>query len=159
MFNWLQRSLQKEKKEKRCNRDDQISLHLDSALNLTEQFTPVRGICRVLLNQTWGVLQPLCTSINDSIRCKGNSRTDNYRASSHALLILITAFCAETQRLPFPEQGQRGCRANSATCQTPGSGCCYCCVLGAGCSLRQPETPLAELQPWKSRLPPAVAGS
>lgn len=29
-------------------------------------------------------------SINDSIRCKGNSQPDNYIASSHALLILIT---------------------------------------------------------------------
>lgn len=146
MFNWLQRSLQKEKK--RGNRDDEISLHLDSALNLAEQFTPVRGICGVLLNQTWGVLQPLCTSINDSIRCKGNSRPDNYRASSHALLILITVLCAETRPLPFPDQGQRGCGANLATCQTRRI---WLLLLtcpwswGAGCSLPEPEMHLAKL--------------
>jgi len=75
MFNCLQRSLQK--KKKKDNRGDQISLHLDIALNLTEQFTPVQGVCRVILNQTWSILQPLCTSINDNIRCKGNSQPDN----------------------------------------------------------------------------------
>lgn len=109
MFNWLQRSLQKEKKD---NRDDQISLHLDIALKVTEQFTPVRRVCRVILNQTWSILQPLCMSINDNIRCKGNSQPDNYRASSHALLILITALCAETRHLPFPDKGLGGCGAN-----------------------------------------------
>lgn len=53
MFNWLQRSLQK-KKKKRGNRDDEISLHLDSALNLAEQFTPVRGNLRSCIESDLG---------------------------------------------------------------------------------------------------------
>lgn len=107
IFDWLQRILQK--KKKKDNRDDHISLHLDIALNVTEQFTPVQRVCGVILNQTWSILQLLCKSINDSIRCKGNSQPDNYSTSSHALLILITALCSEAPHLPFPSKdGEAG---------------------------------------------------
>lgn len=158
MLNWLLGILQKKKKD---NRDDQIRLHLDSALNVTEQFTPVRRACGVILNQTWSILQPLCTSINDNIRCKGNSQPDNYRASSHALLILITALCAETQHLPFVDKGRWGRGANLATCQTCSiwllvSACPW--SWRAGCSLPVSEMHLAKLQWWRSQLPPVLPG-